>query len=138
MGDDSENKSSKITLPVLMLGALVVLVLLLLGTGGHLPTITTSSSGSSAPPAIATGPGWDQSLISLALALTTRLLWGVPLLVVVAGALHLSHVWAHHARTVLIRAAIAGGLLLLVPVLIVLLPHVLQFRDHIVSELVAR
>ncbi len=122
-----------------MVGVLVVGVLLVLATGGHLPTITappaSSAAGSSPSPPI-TGQSWDQGLISLALALTTRLLWLVPVMLVVAGFLHVTHVWSHQAKPLLIRVVIGAVFLFMVPVLIVLLPHLLSFRDHVVQELV--
>jgi hypothetical protein len=132
---------AKIPLPALMVGVLVVGVLLVLATGGHLPTITTPPASGTAPTAPQppiTGQSWDEGLISLALAMTTRLLWVVPVMLVVAGFLHVTHVWAHHTRPLLIRVAVGALLLFLVPVFIVVLPHLLSFRDHIVQELVGR
>ena len=135
MANQAPKKGSGIPLPLLIVGVLVVGVLLVLATGGHLPSITAPPAASGASPPI-TGQSWDQGLISLALALTTRLLWLVPVMLVVAGFLHLTHVWAHHAKPLLTRVVIGAVFLFLVPVLIVVLPHLLAFRDHIVQEVV--
>ncbi len=141
MAKPPEEKTTvaRIPLPALVVGVLVVGVLLVLATGGHLPSITappaSSAAGSTPSPPI-TGQSWDEGLISLALALTTRLLWLVPVMLVVAGFLHVTHVWSHHTRPLLIRVAVGALLLFLTPVLIVVLPHLLSFRDHVVQELV--
>jgi len=84
-----------------------------------------------------TGQSWDRALISFALAFTDRLVWFIPIGVAIAVLLHFTHVWAKHAKTLLWSIGKGAMLLIAVRILIVLIPHFLQFQDHVVNKIVA-